>query len=479
MRRDLRRGRYRPRRRGRPTPPGRRSNASCTWPSPSRSPSWPAWSPRCWRSPGSTWATATRSAGRSTRIRPSSTGWPTSPCGRGLPRRGHGGGPHRPGGSPDAPKVVSAAKAYIGEKATDVIQDCIQLHGGIGITWEHDLHLYLRRAMVDRFTYGPPDEHRERLATLAGLVTAGVGDSAIERERRGLPPPGPGWLAANLRRVTTAESPRAVQLRQRGVGPPQPGAHGRPARRRPDGHLLPGRIRRPGPDKDHLRAFTEEAQGYEMPMMFHLPTMTILAPTLLDFGTEEQKRHLPAVLRGEELWVQFLSEPSGGSDLAGAHPGDARRGFLRAVGVEDLELQRLPLRLRHGRGPDRLGRAQASRPVRPHHEGRPARRHRRAHPPGQRVPRVLPGVLRRRPHPGGHLVGEANDGWTVSTRLLYHEKLAVGGGHPLGVVLSGSFRESSDAGDVLAGLARQTGRGGDPAPANWSARGSLSVVQRA
>ena len=43
-----------------------------------------------------------------------------------------------------------------------------------------------------------------------------------------------------------------------------------------------------------------------------------MAPTLLDFGTEEQKlRHIPAILRGDELWVQFLSEPSGGSDLAG------------------------------------------------------------------------------------------------------------------------------------------------------------------
>jgi alkylation response protein AidB-like acyl-CoA dehydrogenase len=69
---------------------------------------------------------------------------------------------------------------------------------------------------------------------------------------------------------------------------------------------------------EHLRAFTEEARGYEMPMIFHLPTMTILAATLLDFGTEEQKRrHIPAILSGREIWVQFLSEPSGGSDLAG------------------------------------------------------------------------------------------------------------------------------------------------------------------
>ncbi len=40
---------------------------------------------------------------------------------------------------------------------------------------------------------------------------------------------------------------------------------------------------------------------------------------LLDFGTEEQKlQHIPAILKGEEIWMQFLSEPSGGSDIAGA-----------------------------------------------------------------------------------------------------------------------------------------------------------------
>ena len=65
-------------------------------------------------------------------------------------------------------------------------------------------------------------------------------------------------------------------------------------------------------------AFTEESAPYEMPVVFNVPTLSILAPTLLDFGTEEQKRrHIPAILSGDELWVQFLSEPTGGSDLAG------------------------------------------------------------------------------------------------------------------------------------------------------------------
>ncbi len=65
---------------------------------------------------------------------------------------------------PDAGDVVSAAKAWIGPRATEMIQDCIQLHGGIGVTWEHDLHLYLRRATVNRATHGSPEDHAERVA---------------------------------------------------------------------------------------------------------------------------------------------------------------------------------------------------------------------------------------------------------------------------------------------------------------------------
>lgn len=67
--------------------------------------------------------------------------------------------------APDADELVSAAKAWIGPHATEVIQDCVQLHGGIGVTWEHDLHLYLRRATVNRLTHGTPEDHAERVAT--------------------------------------------------------------------------------------------------------------------------------------------------------------------------------------------------------------------------------------------------------------------------------------------------------------------------
>jgi alkylation response protein AidB-like acyl-CoA dehydrogenase len=70
---------------------------------------------------------------------------------------------------PDAAELASVAKAYIGERATDLIQDCVQLHGGIGVTWEHDIHLYLRRATVDRVMWGTPAEHRRLIADFLNI----------------------------------------------------------------------------------------------------------------------------------------------------------------------------------------------------------------------------------------------------------------------------------------------------------------------
>lgn len=68
-----------------------------------------------------------------------------------------------------AAELVSVAKSYVGDRAPAVLQDCVQLHGGIGTTWDHDLHLYLRRVVQDRSHYGTPAEHRERIAALIGL----------------------------------------------------------------------------------------------------------------------------------------------------------------------------------------------------------------------------------------------------------------------------------------------------------------------
>ncbi|MDQ1429613.1 MAG: hypothetical protein QOF40_215 [Actinomycetota bacterium] len=70
---------------------------------------------------------------------------------------------------PTASEIASIAKAYAGDAGTEVAQVCLQVHGGIGFTWEHDLHFYLRRLAADRVLYGDPDWHRERICRIHGL----------------------------------------------------------------------------------------------------------------------------------------------------------------------------------------------------------------------------------------------------------------------------------------------------------------------
>ena len=68
--------------------------------------------------------------------------------------------------SPGAELAASVAKSYVGEHAPGMVQDCVQLHGGIGVTWEHDLHLYLRRVTLYRSMFGTPEHHNLRVYAL-------------------------------------------------------------------------------------------------------------------------------------------------------------------------------------------------------------------------------------------------------------------------------------------------------------------------
>jgi alkylation response protein AidB-like acyl-CoA dehydrogenase len=64
---------------------------------------------------------------------------------------------------PGAGLSASIAKSYVGEMAGRIVQACVQMHGGIGVTWEHDLHLYLRRVTLYRSMFGTPEEHNLRV----------------------------------------------------------------------------------------------------------------------------------------------------------------------------------------------------------------------------------------------------------------------------------------------------------------------------
>ena len=69
----------------------------------------------------------------------------------------------------NGPQAASIAKALVGESGIELAQNCFQIFGGIGYTWEHDQHLYLRRLTTDAGLFGDASWHRERLCQLAGL----------------------------------------------------------------------------------------------------------------------------------------------------------------------------------------------------------------------------------------------------------------------------------------------------------------------
>jgi alkylation response protein AidB-like acyl-CoA dehydrogenase len=69
-------------------------------------------------------------------------------------------------GASGASEIASAAKSYIGHYGPELAQDCVQLHGGIGVTYEHDLHFFLRRVTLDRLLYGTAADHRRLLGAM-------------------------------------------------------------------------------------------------------------------------------------------------------------------------------------------------------------------------------------------------------------------------------------------------------------------------
>ena len=214
---------------------------------------------------------------------------------------------------------------------------------------------------------------------------------------------------------------------------------------------------------EHQRAFTEESMPYDMPYSLNVPTLGILAATLVDFGTHEQKlRHLPAILKGEELWVQFLSEPSGGSDLAGCLTRADRDGDVFIMNGSKIWSS---------------GAAESDYAMCLARTNWDVPKHRgltmfivKIHQPGIQVEQIrqVDGSMEfcqeffdDVPIPVADVIGEVDDGWTVATRLLVHERNAVGGGSPYTSGRSHGH-ESTSEDDSVAQLVREAGRTADP-----------------
>jgi alkylation response protein AidB-like acyl-CoA dehydrogenase len=215
---------------------------------------------------------------------------------------------------------------------------------------------------------------------------------------------------------------------------------------------------------EHQRAFNEESVGYTMPDVLQIPTMTPCAAVLLEFGTEEQKqRHIPAILKGEEIWMQFLSEPSGGSDVAGALTTAVRDGDEWVVNGSKVWTTGawfsdygLCLLRTNWDVPKHRGLSVFIIPI--HHEGIELHRIEMINGSREFCQEFMTDVR----VPDSARVGEVDQGWTVGTRWMFHEKNAMGGDSPY---VTGTFHAGApaDAGDPVAELVRATGRAEDDA----------------
>jgi len=200
---------------------------------------------------------------------------------------------------PGADRELAAAVAAVVavDSALDAANDCIQTLGGIGYTWEHDAHLYYRRAMSLRALLGASGRWRERVARLA---MAG----AIKPVRVELPD-GDAEFRAQVR----AELAEIGQLTGRE----------RTARLAAGGWVLPHLPRPWGRAAGPLEQLVIDGEMRAAGVQAHnLAIGAWVVPALIQYGTpEHQQRFLPATLRMDYLWCQLFSEPGAGSDLAG------------------------------------------------------------------------------------------------------------------------------------------------------------------
>jgi 3-oxochol-4-en-24-oyl-CoA dehydrogenase len=203
------------------------------------------------------------------------------------------------------PLAAAVARAVAFSAAVDNAKDAVQILGGIGYTWEHDVHLYLRRATATRALFGPVDEAR---------VTAAR--RALSGQRRDMGLALPEEEAAPIRTRVRAFAAELADLDE-----------GERRRRLADeGYLAPHWPRPWGRDASPIEqvVIAEElaAAGIEVP---DLVIGKWILPTIISHGTEEQlERFVPPTFRGELTWCQMFSEPGAGSDLASLSTKAAR-----------------------------------------------------------------------------------------------------------------------------------------------------------
>ena len=333
--------------------------------------------------------------------------------------------------------LASAVAASVAlEAAVSCAKSCIQILGGIGFTWEHDAHRYLRRALTLRQLFGPTARWRAAAAV-----------SALEGRRRtlGIDLDADGVRAEVRTFVATLsdldDRARRHRLADEGyLAPHWPQPHGRAA------------------DAVEQLVIDEElrAAGIKRP---DLVIAAWILPTIIAHGTEDQQRRfVPGTLRGETTWCQLFSEPGAGSDLAALQAKATRSdgGWL-------LNGQKVWSSLAH-RTDYGLCLARTD-PAAPKHDGitcfvvdmnsegldiRPLREL-----TGREMFNEV--FFNDVFVPDDCVIGKVNDGWRAGRTTLSNERVAMASGSTMGAGVEGVLRAVAGAGDPDAGLLQRLG----------------------
>jgi alkylation response protein AidB-like acyl-CoA dehydrogenase len=217
--------------------------------------------------------------------------------------------------------AASVAKVTASKAATLAAAANVQIHGGIGVTWEHTAHFYLKRAKGSELLGGSVSWHRERIAAQLATVVDGPSfqESLLQPELQA--------EAADFRAEVRAFLAEYLPPRWEGVGALDEAERSRwlPEWRQTlaDNKMIcvswPVEYGGRGRSLAEQIALLEEFTRVGAPTNLIVDTLAVnlLGPTILAIGTEEQKRErLGRIISGEQRWCQGYSEPGAGSDLA-------------------------------------------------------------------------------------------------------------------------------------------------------------------
>ena len=313
---------------------------------------------------------------------------------------------------PDQHRVAAAVAAVVAlDAAVENAKDCIQILGGVGYTWEHDAHLYLRRALALRQWLGGTDHWRQRVAALTASgarrvlrVELGADDRRADIRRQ-----------AEAIAAAPAEQRRSMLADSGLLTPHWPAPYGLDA-------------------SPALQLLIDEELALAGVVRPDLVIAGWAIPTILKYGTAGQiEQFVAPTLRGELIWCQLFSEPGAGSDLA-----SLRTRAERVDGGWRLTGQKVWTSVAH-RADWGICLARTN-PDAPKHKGityflvdmksagldiRPLREI-----TGEALFNEI--FLDDVFVPDEYVVGEVDGGWPLARTTLSHERVAMGGGSSIG-----------------------------------------------